>query len=120
MLLGRRSKEPYKGEYDVLGGFLHEGEHPAEGALREAKEESGLDMRIITQLGIYMDTYGPEAEEHTLNVYHVAEITGGEMKPGDDVDLLEWWDIENPPALAFENNRAALRDLQLWYRQHAH
>lgn len=57
VLMGKRGDEPLKGYWDILGGFLHFAEHPKDGAIRELKEETGLNIRILDFLGIYMDTY---------------------------------------------------------------
>jgi ADP-ribose pyrophosphatase YjhB (NUDIX family) len=59
---------------------------PEAAALREAKEETNLDMKIISLLGIYTDRYGDEGD-YTLNFHYVTEIIGGDMQAQDDVSL---------------------------------
>src|SRR5205085_1223949 len=44
LLLVRRAIEPFKGRWDIPGGFLEEGEHPLDGIRRELREETGLDV----------------------------------------------------------------------------
>ncbi len=53
--LSKRAIEPKIGTYDVVGGFLKNGEHPQKGIIREFKEETGLTIRIEGLLGVYMD-----------------------------------------------------------------
>ncbi len=118
VLLARRGREPFKGDYGMIGGFMNAGETPVQAALREAQEETGLtDVRIIELLGIYPDEYG--AATHTLNIIYVAEIRSGTPKPNDDVAELEWLGIQNLPERAlhggFRNTQQALADLQIWY-----
>lgn len=60
VLLARRGVEPYKGCWDVPGGFLESGEHPEQGAIRELREETGLNIRLNGLLGMYMDRYGAD------------------------------------------------------------
>ena len=55
VLLGIRKNDPYKGSFDIIGGFVEAHEHPEDAAIREAKEETGLDIKITSQLGIYID-----------------------------------------------------------------
>lgn len=117
VLLSRRAKEPRKGEYDIIGGFMEEDELPEVAALREAKEETGLDLKIIDLLGIYNDQYGKDGD-HTLNIHYIADIIGGKMKAQDDVESLEWIAIDKVPTNeGFQNTRDGLRDLKIWYKQ---
>lgn len=110
LLLVRRAFEPYKGWWDVPGGFLGEGEHPADGAVRELREETGLDVRLTGQVGIYMDVYGPSGDA-TLNVFYTAEIAGGAESAGSDAVEMRWFapaDISDN--VAFLCNRQAIED----------
>lgn len=55
-----RGIEPKKGKYDFIGGFLENGEDPLDGAVREFKEETGVEInkKDLEFLGIYVDDYG--------------------------------------------------------------
>lgn len=120
VLLAKRAIEPFKGAYDAIGGYLNAGEHPEAGALREALEETGLEMRITELVGMYIDEDGYNKGDYTLNIFYRGEIVGNEstMFAMDDVDSLEWVDILNLPEWhGFENGKAALRDLQEWYKE---
>ena len=46
VLLGRRAGEPGRGQWDIPGGFLNPWEHPADGAMREVREETGLEVQF--------------------------------------------------------------------------
>jgi len=115
VLLAKRGREPMKGHFDIIGGFMEADEVPEAAAIREAKEETGLDVKIIELLGMYNDSYG-EGGDRTLNLHYIGEITGGEMKAMDDVADLEWFDIDNLPLdQGFQNTQDGLRDLKKWY-----
>jgi len=115
VLLGKRAQDPYKGAYDIIGGFMEADELPEAAALREGKEETGLDMKITSLLGMYVDRYG-ENGDYTLNIHYLAEIIGGEMQAQDDIASLEWVDINNLPLdEGFQNTKDGLRDLQKLY-----
>lgn len=117
VLLAKRGIEPYKGAYDIIGGFMDPEELPEQAAIREAKEETGLDIQITALLGIYNDEYG-EGGDRTLNLHYIGEITGGEMKAMDDVASLEWVDIDKVPLdEGFQNTRDSLRDLKQQYKE---
>lgn len=105
LLLGRRAIEPYRGMWDIPGGFLGEHEHPLAALRRELREETGLDVEPGELFGIWMDTYG-EGEEavSTLNLFWLARVTGGEPRPADDVAELAWFapdELPPPEELAF-------------------
>lgn len=92
-------------------------ELPEAAALREAKEKTGLDMKIVSLLGIYVDRYGEDGD-YTLNLHYIAEIIGGEMQAQDDVAELEWIAIGDVPlSEGFQNTRDGLKDLQEWYKK---
>lgn len=97
MLLGRRAHEPDAGRWDLLGGFLEEGEHPLDGLRRELLEETGLDVEPGAFLGSYLDTYG-ELGTTVLNLVFEARIVSGEMAAADDVAELRWFDLDGLPA----------------------
>jgi len=117
ILLSKRGIEPFKGYYDTIGGFLSNGEIPLDGALREVKEETGLDVKILDFIGTYMDTYGGD-RDFILCFYYVCEIVGGEMKAQDDVAALEWFDIDNlPENIAFKHIYKVIEDLKDWEKK---
>jgi 8-oxo-dGTP diphosphatase len=107
VLLARRAEEPYKGYWDIPGGFLEEGEHPLDGLRRELREETGLEVEPLEFLGAWMDRYGGDSTAAaTLNLYWTARSTGGDPEPADDVSELRWFERDELPArdeLAFEN-----------------
>jgi ADP-ribose pyrophosphatase YjhB (NUDIX family) len=71
-LLGRRAVEPARGRWDIPGGFLNPWEHPADGAIREVREETGLEIRLKELLSVVIDTYNDR--DYTLNMYYLAEV----------------------------------------------
>lgn len=114
VLLAQRGVEPFKGYWDIPGGFLEAGEHPEAGAIRELLEETGLHIRLNGLLGIYMDRYG-SGGEWTLTFYYLAEIVSGSLHVMDDVSALEWFMPEElPQELAFKHQAQVMKDLKEW------
>jgi ADP-ribose pyrophosphatase YjhB (NUDIX family) len=118
VLIAKRAKDPKKGTWDSIGGFLKEGESVEAAALRETKEETGLNIKLTKLLGIYTDKYEYEGEVYeTLNLYYVAKIKDGEILPEDDVSELVWFPIDKlPDNLGFKSFGEAVKDLKDWYR----
>lgn len=112
ILLAQRAIEPYKNFWDVPGGFLKLKEHPEQGLAREIKEELNVDIKIKKLLGIFMDKYGASGD-CTLNIYYLAEIKKGKLKPASDVKSFKWFEIDNlPKDVAFKASKDALRALK--------
>jgi 8-oxo-dGTP diphosphatase len=90
LLMVQRAVEPFKDMWDIPGGFLQEWEHPTECALREVREETGLEVELIALLGIFVDTYGSDGY-NTLNVYYRGRLIGGTARAADDALGLGWF-----------------------------
>lgn len=111
VLLIKRVASPFRGYWDIPGGFLKPGEHPEDGLVREFEEETGLLIKPMEILGIFMDKYGPGGDE-TLNIHYVAKIVSGRARAGSDAVKLKWFDMRKlPQKIAFKNGREAL---ELW------
>ena len=109
LLLVKRAFEPFKDWWDVPGGFLADGEHPEAGAVRELREETGLEVRLTGMIGIFMDAYGATGDG-TLNVFYAGEVVSGQEAAGSDATVLRWFAIDGiPDNVAFECNRQAIR-----------
>ena len=119
-MLARRAIEPFKGFWDIPGGFLEEGEDPRDGLRRELREETGLEVEPERFLGVWMDRYGGDSTaEATLNLYWTARVVSGNASPDDDVSELRWFDrdqLPGPDELAFENVPLVLA---AWRDEHA-
>ncbi|HVM16465.1 MAG TPA: NUDIX domain-containing protein [Gaiellaceae bacterium] len=113
VLLARRAIEPDKGKWDIVGGFLEEGEHPLDGLRREVREETGLEAEPLEFLTANVDRYG-EGDDAvwTLNLVWTARVPGGEPEAADDVAELRWFapdELPPPEACAFEHVAGVLR-----------
>jgi 8-oxo-dGTP diphosphatase len=107
VLLVRRAIEPLRGHWDIPGGFCEVDEHPAETALREVREETGLEIELTGLLGLWLDDY---AGDFTLNVHYLARPLSRRLRPAGDVDGAAWFAPDALPGrIAFENGRCALR-----------
>jgi ADP-ribose pyrophosphatase YjhB (NUDIX family) len=122
VLLGRRAHPPYRGRWDLPGGFLDEAEHPLDALRRELREETGLEVEPDRFLGAWLDRYadGPEdTAPWTLNLYWTARALSGDEQAADDVSELRWFAADDLPPdedLAFTN---VVQVLRAWRQQQA-
>jgi 8-oxo-dGTP diphosphatase len=111
VLLGRRGVDPYRGDWNAVGGFLQYGEDPLTGLKREVKEELGVACEVDEFITMEADTYGADGPA-LMNAYFTVRLTPGRMRPQDDVTELRWFPLDGlPENLAFESDRKALRVL---------
>lgn len=119
VLLVKRAIQPFLGYWDIPGGFLEADELPQAGAIREVREETGLDVRLTGLLGFYVDhySYGDEGD-YCLNAYFLAQVVGGREHADDDAADLAWFALDElPEEIAFDHVRVVLADLGRWMEQ---
>lgn len=83
VLLIRRGKPPRMGEWSLPGGRIEPGERAVDAALRELREETGVDAHILGLIDV-IDGIFPEAGRHYVLIDYAAEWRGGEVVAGDD------------------------------------
>ncbi len=107
VLLVRRSVEPKKGFWCLPGGFMELGETPETAALRELKEETGLDGQIEMLLGVYSN---PSQLYHTvLMVGYLINTYSGIPIAGDDADEVAFFHYDELPEIAFESHMKIIK-----------
>lgn len=117
VLMGKRAIEPRINTWDLPGGFIEVDESAEEGAIREALEETGLEVKITKYLGSAPDIYG-ETLVPTLIFCFLVEIIGGEMTPQDDISELKWFDLDSTPEeVAFPTVKTCLTMLKAHLKQ---
>jgi 8-oxo-dGTP diphosphatase len=111
VLLVRRRHDPFAGAYALPGGFVDLDESPADCALRELREECGLEGTIEHLVGVYADG-ARDPTRHTVTfAYQVRPTTDGPARAGDDADAVVWAPLDDLPPLAFDH-AAILADVR--------
>jgi 8-oxo-dGTP diphosphatase len=92
VLLIRRGKAPRLGEWSIPGGRLEWGERAEAAALRELREETGVEAVILGLLDVVDGLFGEDT--HYLLIDYAARWRAGEPAAGDDAAEARFWPAE--------------------------
>jgi len=104
VVLIRRVNPPFKGMWALPGGFVEVGETVEEACVREAGEETSLDVGIVKLVGVYSDPKR-DPRGHTVGVIFLCKVKGGRLKAADDAGEAGWFSLGELPELAFDHGR---------------
>ena len=107
ILLVKRAREPKKDMWCFPIGFAESGESIEAAAIRELKEEAGVDGRIVQVLDVSSDSTDLYGE--VLVVTFEVDKIGGVEAAGDDASDFGYFPLMGLPTLAFESQDRALR-----------
>ena len=114
VLLIERGIEPDKGRWAFPGGFMRMDESAEEGALRELKEETGLEGAYIKQFGTFTNP-DRDPRERVITIAYYALVKLQEVRGDDDAADARWFSLDEVPSLAFDHDmilRTALMELR--------
>ena len=111
VLLARRAAPPFKGRWDLPGGFLEASETPEVALRRELREEIGVEVGALRLLGFYDDRYGAGGVP-VLSIVYLGRAPRATFTAGDDVSEVRWFPLARLPMkeVGFASMRAALQD----------
>ncbi|HYB96559.1 MAG TPA: NUDIX hydrolase [Vicinamibacterales bacterium] len=107
IVLVKRAIEPGYGKWVFPGGFVDRGEEITVAAIREAREEAGLDIRLDHLVNVY--SYAGRAP---VIVVYAATMLSGELAVDDESSEAREFTVDEIPwdDLAFRSTNEALRD----------
>lgn len=117
VLLIRRGRPPKQGEWSLPGGRIEPGERALDAALRELREETGVEAEITGLIDV-VDGLFPEAGRHYVLIDYAARWLAGEPAAGDDAlearfvpldqvgGLIDWDETRRVIALAAARRHA--------------
>lgn len=110
VLLIRRGTAPRIGEWSFPGGRIEPGERAADAALRELREETGVEARL-TGLVDVVDGIFPDAGLHYVLIDFAAEWLAGDPVAGDDAAAAQFFPIEEARRLVVWSETRRILDL---------
>lgn len=113
VVLGQRGIEPWSGYWEIPGGFCDAGEHPADTAVREAREELGLGVRLVSLLGVYLhDVIDPADRVWRHVVVYTGTTEDEPVVDGHEVLDAAWFDLGQLPDRVVPGHLDRLADLR--------
>ncbi len=107
LVMVKRGVEPQYGKWSFPGGHVDRGEVVETAAIREVKEETGLDVALDRLIGVYSLEGNP-----VVVVVYSAHIVGGTVAAGHDALAVKTFTIDNLPPLPFPHDVQMLKDWQ--------
>ncbi len=102
IILIERQNPPYG--WALPGGFVDYGESVERAAIREAQEETSLDIELIEQFQVYSDPQR-DSRKHTVSIVFIATAVGTPQAADDanNLQVFPLWEIPNN--LCFDHNQ---------------
>lgn len=104
IVLVKRKNKPYKKEWSLPGGKMDDDETIEQTAVREVREETGLEIYLKKIIGVYSQP-DRDPRGRYVSVAFLAKITGGKLEAGSDAaDIITTHDFSERK-LAFDHNQ---------------
>ena len=104
------------GRWGFPGGAIEPGETVQEAAVREIREETGLNVRVEKLIGIYTDpdmTYPNGDRAHSICIGVEFTVLSGELtRDGNETLTLQYFPLEDVPSLFCSQHERLLRDIR--------
>ena len=99
VLLVKRAPHLINGnKFALPGGFLDRDETAEQGALRELKEETGYEGKVINLFQIIDSPSRPKEDRQNVDFKYIVELTGGQKIDNNEVESIEWVSLDNLPS----------------------
>ncbi len=107
VLLQKRASGMFKGSWVLPGGIVEKGEDTWGACVREAREETGLDISIVKMVGFYND---PERdpEKHAATMAFLCRPTdpGKEPRKSEEATEMKWFPLDSlPDNMGFDHEK---------------
>jgi len=108
-------KRPGSGAWCLPGGAVEMDETPEAAAVREAREETGLDVRPETLVGAYRRAPAPDYPYTSVLLPYLCTVTGGSLELAHEGEALQYYAIDDVPEW-FLNHGAMAKDARAAWR----
>ena len=112
LVLVQRGEPPFKGRWALPAGYIEADESVEEAAVRECREETGLEVELLELFGVYSFPEGPV--QSGIIIFFRARPVGGTLRAGDDAQKVGIFPPDEiPEDVVFRTHREVL---ERWVR----
>lgn len=109
LLIAKRNEEPFKGQWDFIGGYVGKNETPEQALKREIKEELGVDC-ALDFVGAFTGTASyKEFGYPVVSFVYLTQLLGKVKLAREENSALSWVPIKDLRTIAFDSNQKILR-----------
>ena len=105
ILMVKRDIDPMMGRWSLPAGYVDRGEVVEEAAVREVREETGVEVRLDSLLGVYSSRGAP-----VILVVYAGTVTAGAASPGDEAQDVAYFPPDDMPEMPFPHDDRIMRD----------
>lgn len=109
ILLGRRKAGIYAGLWCIPCGYLEYDEDIRTGLIREFKEETNLEIEVQDLYAVQSNFHDPD--RHSVGVWFLVRPRWGELKAGDDLEDVSFFNLYQLPPLAFPTDLTVINQI---------
>ena len=110
ILLVKRGIEPHKGRWTLPSGFIEIEETPQIACLRELKEETNLEGKILRLIGVYSQR--TKMYNNILVVAYEVKVKKKKPLAGDDAQEARFVLVERLPSIPFSSHRQIIEEVK--------
>ncbi len=102
-------------------GWVEPNERPADTAVRETKEETGLEVEVRRLVGVFSRPANQATGLHSMSaVVHLCEVVGGELTLSHEGLGLRYWPLDEVPKWATDHEKKARAAHAMWVSENVH
>ena len=109
LLVRRCPNITYPGLWCIPCGYLEYDEDVRVGIVREIAEETNLVIEPSEVFTVHSNFHNPQ--QHTVGIWFLSKVVSGIPLAGDDASELGWFELTDPPSLAFPTDKLVLAAL---------
>lgn len=95
-------------------GGVEPNESAAAAAVRETREETGIEAQVAETVGVYHEDPGQSSPHSVVMIYYLCERTGGSLRPSHEAEAVRYWDIDDVPVWHSDARTWATDAYELW------
>ena len=111
ILLVKRTSD---GTWGFPAGGVDPNESASEAAIRETREETGIEARIDELIDVYHGEPGKSGPHSVVHVQYLCERTDGTHQPSHETDAVQYWNIDAVPVWHPDARERAIDAHEVW------